>query len=344
MIDLSMLTMEFECGCAGAINTLTEAANDYDISCQEVYLAGMQDSVLNESTSILYEDAASDFLSKGKAAIVAFFKSIGQFIAGIAKKISEFFKEKKTKETIQDVKESISESSEVAKEKVEVFDLAKMTKIQLKHFSEVQKLLIKKSDGEELDDDEMSQLDKWYKEEYDDVDSAPVEVPVKTAIEESEKAMAIAVKTADELTDLASKLRKKAEDDLNEAVKRGNPRAIKRCTKQLAKFQKAMTNLSYERVKIISKIDSNIAKAKAKVNKYAEKIAIANTESKYGLTLGQRMKGSFKQNSFGRWNAYKKKSGERELKGYEDDRKDAEFAYDTKMNRAYTKFANKVNK
>ena len=344
MVDLSILNLQLECGCSEAINALTEAVNEYNVTCREVSIATMQDSVLLESADILYEDASKNLFIKARDAVAKFFKKIGEFIAGVAKKIAGFFKGKKTEEKIQEIKDELSDIPEAASEKVEVFDLTRMTEIQLKHFTEVQAVLIKKKDGEELNEDELESLEKWYKGEDEDIVEEKIEIPVKDAVTATQKAIDYAKKSSEAISQFAAKVKAKAEEELKKAEIAGDAGAIAMCTKQLSKIQSLIMKLTEEKTKVLAPIEKNIATIKASMKETEIKLATNKTDAKYGTNIIKKVGGKIRskhQNSKLESN-YKKM--ESQLKNIEADKKDVETAYDAKIDDAkstYDKYKKK---
>ena len=219
-----------------------------------------------------------------------------------------------------------------------------MTEIQLKHFSEVQAVLIKKKDGEELDQDELDSLEKWYKGEYEDIVEEKVEVPVKDAVTATQKAIEYAKKSSETVSRLAAKVKAKAEEELKKAEIAGDAGAIAMCTKQLSKIQSLIIKLTEEKTKVLAPIEKNIATIKASMKETEIRLATNKTDAKYGTNIIKKIGGkirSKRQNSKLDSN-YKKM--EAELKNIEADKKDVETAYNAKIDDAkatYNKYKKK---
>ena len=192
---------------------------------------------------------------------------------------------------VQEIKEELSDIPEAASEKVEVYDLTRMTEIQLKHFTEVQAILIKKKDGEELDQDELDSLEKWYKGEYEDIVEEKVEVTVKDAVTATQKAIDYAKKSGEAIAQFAAKVKTKAEEELKKAEIAGEAGAIAMCTKQLSKIQSLIMKLTEEKTKVLAPIEKNIAIIKSSMKETEIKLATNRADAKYGTNIFKKVGG-----------------------------------------------------
>ena len=342
MVDLSILNLQLECGCSDALNALTEAVNEYNVTCKEVSLATMQDSVLLESADILYEDASKNLFVKARDAIAKFFKKIGEFIAGVAKKIADFFKGRKTEEKVKEIKGELSEIPEVASEKVEIIDLTGMTNAQIDCINMFEDFLSKRHLSE-LSQDEVDTIANWYKDTHGEEEKT-VEISVKDAVTVTQKAIDYAKKSSEAVSRLAAKVKAKAEEELKKAEIAGDAGAIAMCTKQLSKIQSLIMKLTEEKTKVLAPIEKNIATIKASMKETEIKLATNKTDAKYGTNIIKKIGGKIRskhQNSKLESN-YKKM--ESQLKNIEADKKDVETAYDAKIDDAkstYDKYKKK---
>lgn len=337
MVDLSMLNLQLECGCSEAINALTEAVNEYNITCKEVSIATMQDSVLLESADILYEDASKNLFIKARDAIAKFFKKIGEFIAGVAKKIAAFFKGKKTEEKVQEIKEELSGIPEAASEKITVADLKEIIDRQEKRLQSIQAIVIKGHDlNEELTQEEFDSLKTWTTDFVHD--EPKVEVPVKDAVSAAQKAIEYAKKSSESIGRFATKVKTKAEEGLKKAEIAGDAGAIAMCTKQLNKIQSLIIKLTEEKTKILTPIEKNIAIIKDCMKKTEIKLATNKTDAKYGSNIFKKVGGKVRSKFQNSKLESKYKKMEDQLKNIETDKKNVEIAYDAKISDAKTTY------
>lgn len=342
MVDLSILNLQLECGCSEAINALTEAVDEYNVTCREVSIATMQDSVLLESADILYEDASKNLFIKARDAVAKFFKKIGEFIAGVAKKIADFFKGRKTEDKVKEIKEELSEIPEVASEKVKIIDITGMTDAQIDCINMFEEILGKRHLAE-LSQDEVDTIANWYKDTHGEEEKT-VEISVKDAVTVTQKAIDYAKKSSAAVSRLAAKVKAKAEEELKKAEIAGDAGAIAMCTKQLSKIQSLIMKLTEEKTKVLAPIEKNIATIKASMKETEIKLATNKTDAKYGTNIIKKIGGKIRskhQNSKLESN-YKKM--ESQLKNIEADKKDVETAYDAKIDDAkstYDKYKKK---
>ena len=329
MNELLSINLQMNCECNMALATLQEAVNDYDVTCAEIRVASLMNPYLTESEDVLCENAVTDLVKKAKDAIAKFFKAIGTFIANIAKKIKEFFTKKKPVEAIEDIQDELKEVPEAANEKVEVFDLTRMTEAQIKHFSEIQELLIKNQTGD-VTDEELERINKFYQNEFDDPEQCTTEVPVSKAVEITKKSADFAQKATQSLSEMAAKTKIKAEEALNKAAIAGDSTAIGFCTKIMSRCQQQIAKLAAERVKILGPIEKNIATVEKRIKEIEREVSTNKTDAKYGSNVFKKIGGKIRSKGNDRLEASKKKL-EDKLKDLKSDVKDVNRTYDAKV-------------
>ena len=162
-LDLYMEEQQFRCEMDEAIALFKESMNKFDIACQEIALAQMQNSVLTESAGFLYEDAAEAANAANKTIIGKIISTIGNFIKTIIDKIRNFFKNNKTEEEVNEIKDVVNEDPSLGQEKVEIFDLNTLTERQKKYFNRVKGIIAKQQAGQPLNKSELKKLNDWMK-------------------------------------------------------------------------------------------------------------------------------------------------------------------------------------
>lgn len=180
--NLTMESMQFNCKIDEAIAMLQESMNQFDIKCQEIALAEMQDSVLTESAGFLYEDAADTANNANKGILGTIISTITGFIKKIIDKIRAFFTSKKATKDVENIKDAIEKDPSLGNKKIEMIDLNALTDRQKKYFGRMQKILAKQEAGEELSSSEMRKLDEWMNDECGKIKAKKIVVPVTAAL------------------------------------------------------------------------------------------------------------------------------------------------------------------
>lgn len=181
-LDLYMEEQQFRCEMDEAIALFKESMNKFDIACQEIALAQMQNSVLTESAGFLYEDAAEAANAANKTVIGKIISTIGNFIKTIIDKIRNFFKNNKTEEEVNEIKDVVNEDPSLGQEKVEIFDLNTLTERQKKYFNRVKGIIAKQQAGQPLNKSELKKLNDWMNDEYGKINAKKIVVPISAAI------------------------------------------------------------------------------------------------------------------------------------------------------------------
>lgn len=180
--DLTMESMQFNCKIDEAIAMLQESMNQFDIKCQEIALAEMQNSVLTESAGFLYEDAADTANTTNKGILGTIISTIAGFIKKIIDKIRAFFTSKKATKDVENIKDAIKKDPSLGNKKIEMIDLNALTDRQKKYFGKMQKILAKQEAGEELSSSEMKKLDEWMNDECGKIKAKTIVVPITAAL------------------------------------------------------------------------------------------------------------------------------------------------------------------
>lgn len=181
-LDFYMEEQQFRCEMDEAIALFKESMNKFDIACQEIALAQMQNSVLTESAGFLYEDAAEAANAANKTVIGRIISTIGNFIKTIIDKIRNFFKNNKTEEEVNEIKDAVNEDPSLGQEKVEIFDLNTLTERQKKYFNRVKGIIAKQQAGQPLNKSELKKLNDWMNDEYGKISAKKIVVPISAAL------------------------------------------------------------------------------------------------------------------------------------------------------------------
>lgn len=181
-LDLYMEERQFRCEMDEAINLFKESMNKFDIACQEIALAEMQNSVLTESVGFLYEDAAEAADAANKTVIGRIISAIAGFIKTIIDKIRGFFSKNKTEEEVKEIKDAVNEDPSLGQEKVEIFDLNSLTDRQKKYFNRVKGIIAKQQAGQPLNKSELKKLNDWMNDEYGKISAKKILVPISAAL------------------------------------------------------------------------------------------------------------------------------------------------------------------
>ena len=181
-LDLYMEEQQFRCEMDEAIALFKESMNKFDIACQEIALAQMQNSVLTESAGFLYEDAAEAANAANKTVIGKIISTIGNFIKSIIDKIRGFFSKNKTDEEVKEIKDAVSEDPSLGQEKVEIFDLNALTDRQKKYFNRVKGIIAKQQAGQPLNKSELKKLNDWMNDECGRISAKKIVVPISAAL------------------------------------------------------------------------------------------------------------------------------------------------------------------
>lgn len=181
-LDLYMDEQKFRCEMDEAISIFKESMNKFDIACQEIALAQMQNSVLTESAGFLYEDAAEAANAANKTVIGRIISAIGNFIKTIIDKIRNFFKNNKTEEEVKELKDAVNEDPSLGQEKVEIFDLNSLTDRQKKYFNKVKGIIAKQQAGQPLNKSELKKLNDWMNDECGRISAKKIVVPISAAL------------------------------------------------------------------------------------------------------------------------------------------------------------------
>ena len=181
-LDLYMEEQQFRCEMDEAINLFKESMNNFNITCQEIALAEMQNSVLTESVGFLYEDAAEAANAANKTVIGKIISAIGGFIKKIIDKIRNVFSSKKLEEDVNEIKNDVEKNPELGQKKVEMIDIKALTDRQKKYFDSVKNIIAKQQAGQPLKSSEMKKLDAWLNNEIGKIHAKKIIIPVSAAL------------------------------------------------------------------------------------------------------------------------------------------------------------------
>lgn len=241
-----------------AIRCMNESAYECDIACQETMLSNLENAIILESVQLLCEDAQAQFSAKSKSVVEKFFDAVSTFIKTITSKISQHITEKKTERNLKAIQDEINKNPELAREKIEVFDLNTMSKAQQDHFVKVQRILNKQKSGRPLTEKEEEELVKFANDDYSSSSKAKVLVPVSVAVAAIGGTLAYCKASGKSLNDLASDAKNSINASLSNIKEKSARETVERCQNQMAKTKTAIARLGEDRVKLLSPIESNL--------------------------------------------------------------------------------------
>ena len=313
-LDLYMEEQQFRCEMDEAIAIFKESMNKFDIACQEIALAQMQNSVLTESVGFLYEDAAETATAANKTVIGKIISAIGGFIKKIIDKIRNFFSSKKLEEDIDEIKKDVEKNPELGQKKVEMIDINALTDRQKKYFDSVKNIIAKQQAGQPLKSSEMKKLDAWLNNEIGKIHAKKIIIPVSAALAAVGGAIAYCKASDKTVSDIGATIKSKVTKvvgDVNHSVatkiedarykkdverisseNKKDDDAVSNASAQLREAQNQLVEIEKKYTKNIADIESCIQNMKAalgKMNKDSKEYAdqskkIENEESRKKTT------------------------------------------------------------
>lgn len=208
-LDLYIEEQQFCCEMDEAINLFKESMNNFNITCQEIALAEMQNSVLTESVGFLYEDAAEAANAANKTVIGKIISAIGGFVKKIINKIRNFFSSKKLEEDLNEIKNDVEKNPELGQKKVEMIDIKALTDRQKKYFDSVKNIIAKQQAGQPLKSSEMKKLDAWLNNEIGKIHAKKIIIPVSAALAAVGGAIAYCKASDKTVSDIGSAIKSK---------------------------------------------------------------------------------------------------------------------------------------
>lgn len=250
-----------------AVRCMNESAYECDIACQETMLSNLENGIILESAQLLCEDAQDQFSTKSKSVVEKFFDAVSAFIKTITSKISQRIAEKKTEKNLKAIQDEINKNPELARERIEVFDLNTMSKAQQDHFVRVQRILNKQKSGRPLTEKEEEELVKFANDDYSKASKAKVLVPVSVAVAAIGGTLAYCKASGKSLNDLASDAKNSINAGLSNIKEKSARDTVERCQKQMEKTKTAIARLGEDRVKLLSPIESNLSYVSNLINR-----------------------------------------------------------------------------
>lgn len=241
-----------------AIRCMNESAYECDIACQETMLSNLENEIILESAQLLCEDAQAQFNNKTKSVVEKFFDAVSTFIKTITSKISQHIAEKKTEKSLKAIQDEINRNPELAREKIEVFDLNTMSKAQQDHFVKVQRILNKQKSGRPLTEKDEEDLVKFANDDYSKASKAKVIIPVSAAVAALGGTLAYCKASGKSLNDLASDAKNSINAGISNIKEKSARSTVERCQKQMEKTKTAIARLGEDRVMLLSPIESNL--------------------------------------------------------------------------------------
>lgn len=270
------------CEMDSAILLFQESMSSFDIACQEIALARMQNSILTESADFLYEDALDAMDKTNQGVVKRIASAITNFIKTVGNKMRGFISKKRIDTNIKEIQDAIKETPKLAQEKIEVIDLKSLTDNQKKYYNRVKAIISKQQSGEPLNKSELKRLNEWMNDETGKIKAKKIVIPISAAIAAVGATLAYCKASNTSLNELGGIVTnkiKKVSNDAKTAAK--NMRGNSSANEVLKDLETPLQNMSKGYEENISGIAENIHSIKTKMPKNSEKSSTAKISMDY---------------------------------------------------------------